>query len=232
MAPEEKLEPARVGALALAGFEPAEAVPLLASLLSLRLPDRYPPLEISPELQRQKTLETLLAWVLALGEKQPVVLLVEDLHWADPSTLEWLGLLIEQCATAEVLLLLTYRPDFEPPWPARGHVLPIALSRLEPPPGEGAGRGGGARGAPRRGGRSARRALRRHPALRGGAGEGRCRVGPRSRQLALGRGDPGDAPGLADGAARSPRRGEAGGAARRRDRPRVSLCAARESWRR
>ena len=202
-------------------------MPLLASLLSLRLPERYAPLEISPQLQRQKTLEALLAWVLALGEKQPVVLLVEDLHWADPSTLEWLGLLIEQCATAGVLLLLTFRPDFEPPWPARGHVLPIALSRLSRRQAKELVAAAAGEALPERGGRSARGALRRHPALRGGAGEGRRRVGPRSRRLALGPGDPRDAPGLADGAARSPRRGEAGGAARRRDRPRVPLRAAR-----
>ncbi len=129
MTAEQKLERLE-GGLALVGLEATEAVPLLASLLSLRLPERYAPLVMSPQLQRQKTLEALLAWTLALGEKQPLVLLVEDLHWADPSTLEWLGLLIEQCATAGVLLLLTFRPDFEPPWPARGHVLPIALSRL------------------------------------------------------------------------------------------------------
>jgi class 3 adenylate cyclase len=116
--PEHKLERLERG-LAHVGLEPAEAVPLLASLLSLRLPERYAPLEISPQLQRQKTLETLLAWVLALGEKQPLVLVVEDLHWVDPSTLEWLGLLIEQCPTAGVLLLLPHRPSFEPPWPAR-----------------------------------------------------------------------------------------------------------------
>jgi class 3 adenylate cyclase len=127
--PEEKLGRLERG-LAHVGLEPAEAVPLLASLLSLRLPERYAPLEISPQLQRQKTLETLLAWVLALGEKQPVVLLVEDLHWIDPSTLEWLGLLIEQCPTVGVLLLLTHRPDFEPPWPSRTHLLPMGLIRL------------------------------------------------------------------------------------------------------
>ena len=109
------------------GSSLAEAVPLFASLLSLRLPERYAPLEISPQLQRQKTLEALLAWVLALGEKQPVVLLVEDLHWIDPSTLEWLGLLIEQCPTANVLLLLTHRPEFEPPWP--GRTAPACRSR-------------------------------------------------------------------------------------------------------
>jgi predicted ATPase len=117
-------------ALERADFELAQAVPLLASLLSLRLPERYAPLEISPQLQRQKTLEALLAWLLGLGEKQPLVLLVEDLHWADPSTLEWLGLVIEQCPTAGVLALLTHRPGFEPPWPAREHLLPMALRRL------------------------------------------------------------------------------------------------------
>jgi len=126
---EEKLERLERG-LAHVGLEPDEAVPLLASLLSLRLPERYAPLEISPQLQRQKTLEALLAWVLALGEKQPLVLMVEDLHWIDPSTVEWLGLVIEQCPTANLLLLMTHRPDFEPPWPTRGHVLALRLNRL------------------------------------------------------------------------------------------------------
>jgi TOMM system kinase/cyclase fusion protein len=126
---EEKLERLERG-LAHAGLEPAKTVPLFASLLSLRLPERYATLEISPQLQRQKTLEALLAWLLALGEKQPMVLLVEDLHWVDPSTLEWLGLLIEQCPTAGVLLLLTFRPEFEPPWSSREHMLPVALRRL------------------------------------------------------------------------------------------------------
>jgi TOMM system kinase/cyclase fusion protein len=127
---EQKLERLERG-LARAGLEPAEVAPLFASLLSLRLPERYAPLEISPQLQRQKTLEALLAWLFALGEKQPLVLLVEDLHWADPSTLEWLGLLIEQCPTAGVLLLLTFRPDFEPPWPAHARLPLVALDRLK-----------------------------------------------------------------------------------------------------
>jgi predicted ATPase len=128
--PEEKLGLLERG-LAHVGLEPAEAVPLFASLLSLRLPERYAPLEISPQLQRQKTLEALLTWLLALGGKQPVALLAEDLHWTDPSTLEWLGLLIEQCPTAGVLLLLTFRPEFEPPWPMHAHLQPISLNRLK-----------------------------------------------------------------------------------------------------
>jgi len=126
---EEKLQRLERG-LAHVGLDSDEAVPLFASLLSLRLPERYALLEISPQLQRQKTLESLLAWVLALGEKQPVVLLVEDLHWIDPSSLEWLGLLIEQCPTAKVQLLMTHRPDFEPPWPGREHLHAISLGRL------------------------------------------------------------------------------------------------------
>jgi TOMM system kinase/cyclase fusion protein len=129
---EEKLGRLERG-LAHLGLELAETVPLFAGLLSVRLPERYAPLELSPQLRRQKTLEALLAWLLALGEKQPVVLLVEDLHWIDPSTLEWLGLAIEQCATANLLLLLTHRPEFEPPWPARGHVLALGLNRLRRP---------------------------------------------------------------------------------------------------
>jgi tetratricopeptide (TPR) repeat protein len=126
---DEKLTRLERG-LAYAGLELNETVPLLASLLSLRLPERYAPLEVSPQLQRQKTLEALLAWLLALSEKQPLVLVVEDLHWIDPSTLEWLGLAIGQCPTARLLLLLTHRPEFEPPWPARGHVLALGLDRL------------------------------------------------------------------------------------------------------
>ena len=104
---DQKIEVLEQGLVGV-GLEPAETMPLFASLLSLQLPERYAPMEIGPQLQRQKTLEALLAWVLALGEQQPVVLLVEDLHWADPSTLEWLGLLIQQCATAGILALLTF----------------------------------------------------------------------------------------------------------------------------
>jgi class 3 adenylate cyclase/tetratricopeptide (TPR) repeat protein len=126
---EQKFERLERG-LADIGLDPAKTAPLFASLLSLRLPERYVPLDISPQLQRQRTFETLLAWLLALNEEQPVVLVVEDLHWIDPSTLEWLGLVIGQCPTANVLLLLTYRPNFEPPWPGRGHLHPIMLSRL------------------------------------------------------------------------------------------------------
>jgi tetratricopeptide (TPR) repeat protein len=109
----------------------AEVVPLFTTLLALPLPaDRYPPLGLSAEQHRHKTLEALLAFVLAQTAHQPVVFLLEDLHWTDPSTLEWLTLLIEQSPTASILTLLTCRPEFQPPWGGKSHLTPLTLQRL------------------------------------------------------------------------------------------------------
>jgi len=114
-----------------------EMVPLLATLLSLPFPeDRYPPLILTPQRQKQKTLEGLLTWLLALTEQQPVLFVVEDLHWIDPSTLEFLTLLVEQGPTARLLTLLTCRPEFQSPWGLRTHLTPIALQRLPQPQAE------------------------------------------------------------------------------------------------
>ncbi len=97
----------------------AEVVPLFASLLSLALPEgRYPPQALSPPQQKQHTQDALIAWMLEEAERQPLLTLWEDLHWADPSTLELLGLLIEQAPTVSLLIVLTFRPDFMPPCPA------------------------------------------------------------------------------------------------------------------
>ena len=109
-------------------------MPLLASLLSLPLPeDRYPPLTLTPQQQKQQTQDAIIAITLEAAERQPLLQLWEDLHWADPSTLELLGLLIEQAPTASLLMVLTARPEFVPPWPARSHITPITLNRLERP---------------------------------------------------------------------------------------------------
>lgn len=109
-----------------------ETVPLLAMLLSLALPeDRYPPLALTPQQQKRQTQDTIIAITQEAAERQPLLQLWEDLHWADPSTLELLGLLIEQAPTARVLMVLTARPEFLPPWPARSHITPITLNRLE-----------------------------------------------------------------------------------------------------
>lgn len=113
-----------------AGFDPGEAVPLFASLLSLPLPERDSQLGLSPDVQRKRTIETLLAWILQLAEQQPMVVVFEDLHWCDPSTLEVLGLLLEQCATAQLLVVLTFRPEFEAKWPRLSHLTPLVIGRL------------------------------------------------------------------------------------------------------
>jgi class 3 adenylate cyclase len=108
----------------------AEVIPLFATLLAVPLPASYPPLTLTPQQQKQKTLEALLTWLLALTERQPVLFVVEDLHWIDPSTLEFLTLLVEQGPTARLLTLLTCRPEFQVPWSWRTHLRPMALQRL------------------------------------------------------------------------------------------------------
>jgi predicted ATPase len=83
--------------------------------------------------ERQHTLEALLAWLVAEATRQPVLFIVEDLHWIDPSTLEFVTLLIERGPTAPILTVLTCRPEFQPPWPLRAHVTLLTLGRLAPP---------------------------------------------------------------------------------------------------
>ena len=97
------------------------------------MPDRYPALALTPQRQRQKTLEALLAWLMEQTARQPLLFIVEDLHWVDPSTLELLSLLIDQAPTAAMLTLLTCRPEFRPPWGFRAHLTPLTLSRLPRP---------------------------------------------------------------------------------------------------
>jgi predicted ATPase len=102
----------------------------VAALLSLPVPERYPPLTLSPQRQKQKTQEALVAWLLAEAAQQPVLAIWEDLHWADPSTLELLGLLLAQVPTTRLLMVLTCRPEFRPPWTPHSYVTPLTLSRL------------------------------------------------------------------------------------------------------
>jgi len=116
----------------LAGISRATAVPLVAPLLGLALPDRYAPPDLSPEVQRKQLLVTLATWLLGLARTQPVVAVVEDLQWVDPSTLELHAMLAERGATAPLLLLYTARPEFRAPWPALGHHVHLALNRLTP----------------------------------------------------------------------------------------------------
>ncbi len=127
--PEEKLRKLEEALLPYDMSLP-EVVPLLASLLSLPLPERYPPLTLTPQRQKQRTLEVLLTMLLTRAAQQPLLFIVEDLHWVDPSTLELLSILLDQGPTIRVLTLLTCRPEFRPPWASRAHLTQITLSRL------------------------------------------------------------------------------------------------------
>jgi predicted ATPase len=111
-----------------------ESVPLLAPVLSLPLPeDRYPLLTLSPQRQRQKTIETLVAILMELAEHQPVLFIIEDLHWTDPTTLELLNLVLDQTPTASILVLLTCRPHFQPSWSHRSYLSEVTVHRLSQP---------------------------------------------------------------------------------------------------
>jgi class 3 adenylate cyclase/tetratricopeptide (TPR) repeat protein len=125
----EKLE----AALAPYDVSLPEVVPLLASLLSLPASERYVPLQHTPERQKQKTFEAILDLLQAQAARQPVLFVVEDLHWIDPSTLELLTLLIDQGPMGRILTLLTCRPEFHPPWDFGGQVTSLTLGPLPPP---------------------------------------------------------------------------------------------------
>lgn len=117
------------GGIERANLPLAEVVPLIAALLGLPVGERYPRLRQSAELQRQRTMEALVAWTHALADQQPLVMLVEDLHWCDPSTVEMLALALERLAARRVLLLMTFRPSFVPS-PAFAAAVPVAVEPL------------------------------------------------------------------------------------------------------
>jgi predicted ATPase len=107
-----------------------EAIALLACLLSIPLDGRDPPLGLSPQRQKEKTFDLLLDRLREQAQRRAVLFVVEDLHWADPTTLEFLELLVGQAPSAGLLSLLTFRPEFAPPWRARSHHTQVSLNRL------------------------------------------------------------------------------------------------------
>jgi predicted ATPase len=112
----------------------ADMVPLIAALLAVPLPaGRYPAPALTPQQQRKQTQDALIAWLLAEAECRPILAVWEDLHWADPSTLELLSQLVDQVPTASMLTVLTFRPEFVPSWPTRSHMTPLTLNSLERP---------------------------------------------------------------------------------------------------
>jgi class 3 adenylate cyclase len=110
----------------------AETAPLFASLLSIPTGDRYPPLALSAAQQRRLTLAALLDRLEALAREKPVLMLFEDVHWADATSLEVLDLTVERVRALPVLALFTFRPEYEAPWTGLSHVTSIAVDRLAP----------------------------------------------------------------------------------------------------
>ncbi|TIS47560.1 AAA family ATPase [Mesorhizobium sp.] len=120
----------KLEALLALSTEDVAAVPLLAALLSLPADDRYPPLELSPHRQKERTLEVLVDQLIGLAARQPVLAVYEDVHWADPTSLELLDLVIDRVQGAPVMVLITFRSEFLQPWMHYPHVTALTLSRL------------------------------------------------------------------------------------------------------
>jgi class 3 adenylate cyclase len=116
--------------LAQATNDLSEAAPLLAQLLSVPTDGRHPALDLTPQRRKEKTFKALIAQLAGLAARQPVVMVYEDVHWIDPTSLELLDLTVDRVPSLPVLLIVTYRPEFAPPWIGRGHVTSMVLNRL------------------------------------------------------------------------------------------------------
>ena len=128
-APADKLE--KLESLLSQGTDDVAAVaPLFAALLSVPTGTRYPPLDMSSEAVKARTLEALYEQVEGLSRQRPVLVLFEDAHWADPTSLELLAMLIEQVRSAQVLILITARPEFSPSWSDYMHITSFNLNRF------------------------------------------------------------------------------------------------------
>ena len=108
----------------------ADLGPLLATLLSLPTGGRYPDLALGPEQVKKRTMEAAIQIITAMARRRPVLMVVEDAHWLDPTTQEFLSLAVDEIASSRVLLFVTHRPEFESPWHAGSHVTALALNRL------------------------------------------------------------------------------------------------------
>jgi predicted ATPase len=107
-----------------------EAAPLVGALLGVPTDERYHALNFSPQRQKQRTLEVLIEQLVGLARQRPVLTLYEDLHWADPSTLELLAMVVERARALPVLVVITHRPQFSPQWSGQAHVTALPLHRL------------------------------------------------------------------------------------------------------
>ncbi len=115
--------------LAQSSTSPQDAA-LFAEMLSLPNDGRYPAQDLTPQQRRQRTLDALVLQISALSRENPVLMIFEDAHWADPTSLELFGRIVDKIPTRRVLLIVTFRPEFEPPWVGRPHVSAVNLNRL------------------------------------------------------------------------------------------------------
>ena len=126
---EDRVNKLEVELLPLSRTHP-DAVPLFAQLLSIPLPDRFLPLKLSPQAQRRRTLDIVATWILRQSLAQPLIFLVEDVHWADASTRDLIGLLIQRVGANKAMVLLTFRSDLTPQWQPDGNVTAMEIDRL------------------------------------------------------------------------------------------------------
>lgn len=127
--PEEKLGKLKT-ALALPSAHTPDLM-LLAELLSIPTGGQYPPLGLTPHQKKEKTLNALLRQIELRACDQPVLMVYEDAHWSDPTSCELLDLIVSRVADLPVLLLITFRPEFQPPWSGAAHVTTMMLNRLD-----------------------------------------------------------------------------------------------------
>ena len=126
--PQSKLD--KLDALLAQSSTSAQSTALFAEMLSLPNDGRYPLLELAPEQRRQRTLQALVAQIEALTRSNPVLIISEDAHWTDPTSLELFGRAVDRITSLPVLLIVTFRPEFEPPWIGRPHVTALTINRL------------------------------------------------------------------------------------------------------
>ena len=115
--------------LALTGVN-AEELQLLAAMLSIPTGDRYPPLKMSPQRQKEQLIGTIARQITKLSSRTPILLVFEDAHWSDPTSIDALGAIIENIQTCRVLALVTYRPEFKPMWGRSAYVTSHTINRL------------------------------------------------------------------------------------------------------
>jgi class 3 adenylate cyclase/predicted ATPase len=120
----------KLGALLAQTSTSIDDVALFAEMLSIPNDGRYPTLELAPQQRRQRTLDALIVQLEALARSIPVLMIFEDAHWIDPTSLELFGRVVERIETLRVLLIVTFRPEFNPPWIGQPHVTAITVNRL------------------------------------------------------------------------------------------------------